>query len=85
MPSLDTDTERNAAAVMASTDEFEAEEEAIVEDDEMALLNEEGSSRRRDSVYSGNGSRKTTSTWGQVKETVIEVNINFVTTTRGTK
>ena len=70
---MDTDTERNAAAVMASTDEFEAEEEAIVEDDEMALLNEEGSSRRRDSVYSRNGSRKTTSTWGQVKETVIEV------------
>lgn len=76
MQSLDTDTERMAAAAMASAEEFEAEEEMIVEDDEMALLNEgERSSRRRDSSYGGLRKRELVSTWRQVKEIVIEVSI----------
>lgn len=76
MQSLDTDTERMAAAAMASAEEFEAEEEMIVEDDEMALLNEgERSSRRRDSSYGGLRKSEFVSTWRQVKEIVIEVSI----------
>lgn len=76
MQSLDTDTERTAAAAMASAEEFEAEEEMIVEDDEMALLNEgERSSRRRDPSYGGLRKSELVSTWRQVKEIVIEVSI----------
>lgn len=76
MQSLDTDTERMAAAAMASVEEFEAEEEMIVEDDEMALLNEgERSSRRRDSSYGGLRKSEFVSTWRQVKEIVIEVSM----------
>lgn len=86
MQSLDTDTERMAAAAMASAEEFEAEEEMIVEDDEMALLNEgERSSRRRDPSYGGLRKSELVSTWRQVKEIVIEVSISSAAILSGTE